>query len=275
MIKDSKKSEQTETEPKKARRELLGSGAMAAASMMFGLVAAACSDDSDSPAPASRLDGGVDGGTRDGSIAPSIDSGVIAADAAAGTGTDKDIVQLNALLSAEYTAITAYGAGASVIAGAAANDPLKSLATPITEIAVSIQAQHKLHAAALVDAINALNGVPVKESEVAAKFAPPAALLANPTITNVLKFAAGAERAAAVSYNTVVGNLEAAKYRFLATTIEGDESQHFIVLTALVLGLAAPGPNLAAHTSQVFPEPFVHSFGSSPGLDTGPINYFS
>lgn len=265
MNKDSaKNSEKTQAEPKNARRELLGSGALAAASMMFGLVAAACSDDSDSSSTS-----GLDGGIRDASI-----DATMPVNADASVGTDADIAQLNALLAAEYTAITAYSAGAGLIGKAPSTDPLFALAVPITQIAVSIQSQHQLHAAALIDAIKSLRGVPVVEAEVAAKFVPPAGLVANPTITNVLKFAAGAERGAAVAYNQVVGALEAAKFRFLATTIEGDESQHFIVLAALVLGLASPSATLAANTGKVFPEPFVHSFASSSGLDTGPANYF-
>src|SRR5437868_6637195 len=83
-------------------------------------------------------------------------------------------------------------------------------------------------AAVLVSAINGLRGTPVAASDVAAQFSAPAALIANPTIMNVLKFATGAERNAAVSYNKVLAGLEDAQLRYLATSIEGDESQHFI-----------------------------------------------
>src|SRR4030095_9404306 len=110
-------------------------------------------------------------------------------------------------------------------------------------------------------------GEPVDEDAVAKKFEPPAELVAAPTIGNVLKFACGAERAAAVAYNQVLAGLEDAKLRFLASSIEGDESQHFIVLAALVLGLADPGPNLSTDTAvDVVPEAFVSKVGDAPGL---------
>ena len=111
---------------------------------------------------------------------------------------------------------------------------------------------------------------------VAAAFKPPQALVDNPTISNVLKFAAGAERNAAVAYNQVLAGLEDANLRFLASSIEGDESQHFIVLTALVLGLADPGPKLSTTTAaQVVPEAFVSSVDEYDGLQVSPADYFA
>ena len=47
-MKTSEEKQQTKAEPKQARRELFGKG-LAAASAMFELVAAACSDDSEDP----------------------------------------------------------------------------------------------------------------------------------------------------------------------------------------------------------------------------------
>jgi len=236
----------TSRAPKPARRQLLGSSAAGAAALVFGLAAVACGSD-DSPMPAGA-------------------AGML----------DADIEPLNALLAAEYNAITAYTAGAGLIADAKAADPLYALREVVTDVAVAIQAQHKLHAAALVDAIIELDGTPLKEADVAAKFAPPAALIDNPTISNVLKFAAAAERGAAVAYNQVLAGLEDSKLRFLASAIEGDESQHFIVLAALVLGLAAPGPNLSTTTAgEVVPEAFVSTIGAQPGLDQGVPDYFA
>jgi ferritin-like protein len=189
---------------------------------------------------------------------------------------DADIEPLNALLTAEYNAITAYSAGAMLIANAPSSDPLYDLRSVIVDIAVDFQAQHKLHAEALVAAIEDLDGAPVDEEDVAKVFAPPPALVANPSISNVLKFAAGAERGAAVAYNQVLAGLEAAQLRFLASAIEGDESQHFIVLAALVLGLAAPGPNLSSQRAgDVVPEAFVSSVGTWQGLDKAPPDYFA
>lgn len=188
---------------------------------------------------------------------------------------DADIEPLNALLTAEYLAIAAYSAGAGLIGAADMADPLFSLAQVITDIAVSFQSHHRLHAEALVAAIVDLGGEPVDETTVADTFVPPQGLVDNPTITNVLKFAAAAERAAAVAYNQVLGGLESAQQRFLATAIEGDETQHFIVLAALVLGLADPGPNLDSDSADtVVPAPFVYSVGRESGLNDLPPDYF-
>jgi ferritin-like protein len=152
---------------------------------------------------------------------------------------------------------------------------LYGLREVVVAIAVDIQAQHKLHAAALVDAIEELGGTPVDEAEVAEAFTPPQGLVDNPTISNVLKFAASAERGAAVAYNQVLATMADAKLRFLASSIEGDETQHFIVLTALVLGLADPGPNLAVATAgDVVPQPFVSKVGNVNGLNAAPADYF-
>jgi len=239
---DVSRSEATASPPA-ARRHWLGSGAAGAAAMALSLVAVAC---------------GSDDGPMESSMA------------------DADIAPLNALLKAEYNAITAYTAGAGLIAEAAKADPLYALRDVVTEVALSIQAQHRLHAQALVDAIGELGGTPVQEADVAAKFAPPSTLVGNPTISNVLKFAATAERGAAVAYNQVLAGLESSKLRFLASAIEGDESQHFIVLAALVLGLASPGPNLSQSTAaQVVPEAFVSTVGEEPGLDRGVPDYFA
>src|SRR6185436_7448943 len=107
-------------------------------------------------------------------------------------------------------------------------------------------------------AITDLGGTPVTEEDAAKTFTPPKELLANPSITNVLKFATSAERAAAVGYNAVLAGFESAKLRFLAASIEGDESQHFIVLAALVLGLAAPTAALTVDRAEdVVREAFV------------------
>lgn len=246
---------------KSARRELLGSGALAAAGALLAGFAAACSDDGDEkPLPATP-DGGLDSGT------PTLDAGDAAAPVDAGGAVDPDVVTLNALLSAEYNAIAAYGAGAPLVTNAATSDPLYALRATIVAIATNIRSQHQLHAAALADAIRALGGIPIAESSVT--FTPPAGLLANPTITNILKFATGAERSAAVAYNQAVEKLEAAKHRYIASAIEGDEAQHFIILAALVLGLADPGPKLSEATaSQLPPRAFVRTVGAQPGLET-------
>jgi bacterioferritin (cytochrome b1) len=246
-----------EQDPKKARREMISSGALAAAGALLAGFAAACSDDDEDPRP--TVDGGVDSSvpldaSKDATASP--DAAVV----------DADVKVLNALLVAEYNAIAAYTAGAPLVSGAAMTDPLYTLRGTVVAIATNILEQHKLHAAALVDAVNALGGTPVAQSTVT--FAPPAGLLANPTIMNILKFATGAERGAAVAYNKAIEGLEAAKHRYLASAIEGDESQHFIILAALVLGLADPGPNLSEATAkQLPPKAFVRTVGTQDGLE--------
>jgi ferritin-like protein len=261
-----------------SRRSLLGSGAAAATSAMLGLLALACGDDDDTESDSAGK-GGSSGkggsGGKGGSSGKGV-AGSSASDAGMTAKPDADIESLNALLGAEYNAITAYGAGAMLIMNAESSDPLYDLRSVIVAIAVDFQSQHKLHAEALVAAIEDLDGTPVEEADVAKLFKPPAELVANPTITNVLKFAAGAERAAAVAYNQVLAGLEDAQLRFLAAAIEGDESQHFIVLAALVLGLAAPGPNLSSERAgDVVPEAFVSSVGEWQGLDKAPPDYFA
>lgn len=259
------------------RRELLTKGATAAALAAVGLVAAACGDDE------SDDDGGGTGGTSgtSGRGGTSGMSGTGGMSGMSGTGgmmatPDADIEPLNALLTAEYNAITAYTAGAGLIDAAQDTDPLYALRSVIIDVAVSFQAQHRLHAEALVDAIEELDGTPVEEADVAEAFEAPEGLVASPTITNVLKFAAGAERAAAVAYNQVLAGFEAAHHRFLASAIEGDETQHFIVLAALVLGLAAPGPNLSSDTAgDVVPAAFATTVGDEQGLNDVPPDYFA
>jgi Ferritin-like domain len=258
-----------------SKRQL--AGALAAT---LGLVALACSDDDDDDdaMPGKGGSGGTGGKNGTAGSSSLAGKGGIAAGGEGGAPTtlsDADIEPMNALLAAEYNAITAYTAGAGLIDGADEEDPLYALRAVIVAVAVDIQSQHKLHAAALVDAIEALGGTPVSEEDVAAAFKPPAALVANPTITNVLKFATSAERGAAIAYNQVLAGLEDAKHRFIAASIEGDETQHFIVLAALVLGLASPGPNLSEETAaDVIPQPFVSKVGAVAGLEMAPPDYF-
>ena len=249
-------SESLEQNSAEGRRKVLGSGVGLAAGAAFGgLLMVACGDDDDSMPGGQPAGTGGSGGTA---------------------GADADIAPLNALLSAEYLAVAAYTAGAGLITNASVTDPLYALRQVIVDVAVSIQAQHKLHAEALVDAIRALNGTPVVESEVAMTFKAPPELVANPSITNVLKYAAGAERGAAVAYNQVVAGLGSAQLRFLASSIEGDETQHFIVIAALVLGLAAPGPMLSSATAnRVVPTAFVYTVGTDKGLNEMPADYFA
>lgn len=187
-----------------------------------------------------------------------------------------DIAPLNALLAAEYQAVAAYEGGKGLITQAAETDPLAPLSETILEIASSIQEHHRKHAAALREALAQLGGVPVSESEATEGLAFPELLLESPTIDNVLRFAAGAERAAAIAYNQVVGQLEASTYRYLAGSILGDETEHFIVLAALILGLAGPGPELDSSTAGgLIPTAFISEVDGADGLKEQVRDYFS
>lgn len=280
------------------RRNLMGAGLAA----LVGFVVAACDDDEQlGPAPggsagtnaagtggsnagsggdagSSAGTGGTAAGTggTSGGTAGSAGSTAGSAGAAGSTAVvDADVATLNALLTAEYQAITAYSKGASILMAPKDDDPLKGLAPTILATAGAFLAQHKLHAEALVEQITALNGTPVSEADVAEAFVgnPSAdllALLGNTTILNLLKFAAKAELGAAIAYTDVVASLEAAKTRLLATSIGGDESQHFIVLAALALGLATPTAALTPENAGgAVPAAFVAKLGDKfPGLET-------
>jgi bacterioferritin (cytochrome b1) len=209
--------------------------------------------------------GGVAGAAGKGGTAGASGSTAAGSAGAAGssTGVDADVAKLNALLTAEYQAITAYTAGAGILEKPGAADPLKDLAPTLLATASAFLAQHKLHAEALVTQITTLKGTPVDAQKVGDDFlanpsADLTALLGNTTILNLLKFATKAELAAAIAYTETVGSLEAAKTRLLATSIGGDESQHFIVLAALALGLAAPTAALTKdNAGGAVPFPFV------------------
>lgn len=278
----SAKSPTTTTD--NARRKLLGSSATAAAASLLGLFASACGDDDATTGSGAGAGGGGGGGgggtpasssTAQGTTSTQQSSSVGSGGEGGGGPTDADIDPLNALLTAEYLAITAYAAGASLLDNASEGDPLYDLRDVLVDIAVSFQSDHRLHAEALEAAITDLGGTPVEEEDVAILFAPPETLVDNPTITNVLRFAASAERGATIAYNQVLAGLEAARHRFLAAAIEGDEAQHFIVLTALIAGLAAPGANLSSDTAtDVVPQAFAFTVGSQGGLEVSPPDYF-
>lgn len=252
------------------RRTLIRGTMASLAALTLGSVVAACSDDDGSGSATDA--GNRDAGSTDRDAGGKADAGTTGEDAGSAP-VDADIAPLNALLTAEYSAIAAYKAGAGLIEGAPESDPLAPLRAVILSIATDIAGQHTAHAAALVADIERLGGSAVKAADVT--FTPPQALLDKPTILNVLKLAAGAERGAAVAYNQTVERLEAARTRFLAGAIEGDETQHFIVLTALVAGLVKPGSALTVDSADaVFPEPFVSKVGDDQGLAAVP-DYFA
>ncbi len=181
-------------------------------------------------------------------------------------GPDPDIIPLNAMLAAEYQAIAAYNAGLSILSAPPSGDPQAANALTLAAIATQWKTQHTAHAALLASTITGIGGTPVVQSTVT--FTPPTGF--TPSVTNVLKLAANLEKGAAIAYATAVANLSTAGNRFVAGTIEGDETQHFIVLYALLNGVVSPGVALAAMgTANVVPRTFVTSPTSdtSVGLD--------
>ncbi len=184
----------------------------------------------------------------------------------AGSGSDAgvnpDIANLNALLSAEYKAIDAYTQGAGVLAADSSD-----LGKLVLAVAVEFQSDHKAHAALLDHTITSLGGTPTTAAE--NKFTLPAGFKAS--TPNVMKLACNAERAAAVAYNQVLKGLTTKNNRFIAAAIEGDETQHYVVLAALIEGLVTPTANLTAtsNADKVVPQSYVSAttdLGGAAGL---------
>lgn len=175
-------------------------------------------------------------------------------------GPNPDIVILNRLLSAEYTAIAAYTAGAMVLTSPPMGDPLAQQSLILRQIATRWQAQHREHAAVLVSAITAIGGTPVTEASV--MFTPPSGFTG--TVANVLRLAANLERGAALAYNDAVKSLSSAANRFLSSNIQGDETQHFIVLHSLLQQVAGAGPEIISGINDVVPVPFVSTVTPAP-----------
>lgn len=177
--------------------------------------------------------------------------------------TDADIASMNALLSAEYKAIDAYTQGAGVLSGDSSD-----LGKLVLAVAVEFQKDHREHAALLAQTVVNLGGTPVLEAD--NKFTLPTGFVAN-TI-NVMKLACNEERRAAVAYNQVLKGLKAPNNRFISAAIQGDETMHYVVLAALIEGLAVPTASLTPtmNADQVVPRAYVSStvsLGGSTGLE--------
>jgi rubrerythrin len=214
-----------------SRRTILGAAGA-------GVLAAACSDEPS----AQRPDAGSN--DRDG-----------------GADTTAEVNLLNALIAAEGQAIDAYTQGAAVIAGATAADPLFALKDALGAIAGHFQQQHRDHGVLLANAVRALGATPADIE--AQTFTLPAGF--QPKIVNVLSLAANAEKAATIAYNGAVETLKMSPHRFVAATIQGDESQHYVVLYSILRGLVNPGPALNVQTAtDVVPAAFVAAVTGVP-----------
>lgn len=237
-------------EPKTSRRSLLHWAAL-------GVPFAAACDFRRHTSAVPGIDGATadDAGTNDAST--DADDGAIAA---------SDTSGLNELLALEYTLVAAYDALAPALQSPAASDPLAPAAAPLLAIALRWRQHHLDYAAALSAAITATGGTPVSQASVT--YTLPDEY--QPIVESVLKVACNAEKSAAIAQTHHVAQFAYAPHRYLAGSIAGGETQHFIALYALLRGSAQPGPALAAMVSQVVPKAFVSDVVGGDGLQSVP-----
>jgi hypothetical protein len=183
------------------------------------------------------------------------------------SASSADAQLLNALLAAEWSAIGAYTAGAGYLASPSSTDPMASSAPTVLAVAQHFASQHQDHATQLAAAVTAAGGAPVAQSSVT--FTPPAGWAAS--VANVLKLAANAEKAASIGYTETLKQLSAATAAQLVASIGGVETQHFTILSLLLLGIAAPTASTLTSASDVVPRSFTGSPGAGvAGLETVP-----
>lgn len=179
---------------------------------------------------------------------------------------------LNALLAAEYLLLDAYTQGARILTDArdAPSRPQeeRDFAALTLTLAAAFQQDHEAHAALLATTVTNLGGNAVREDE--ARFTPPPGF--RPSVGNVLKLAANEERRAAIALNRVLKGLQTQAHRFILASIAGVDTQHFMVLKALIEALVDVTP--ALDTARVVPQPFVsstESLGGGSGLEAQPL----
>jgi rubrerythrin len=129
--------------------------------------------------------------------------------------SESDVRILNAALAAELEAVAAYQLGAdSGLLGAGAK-----------EVALQFQGHHKAHADVLAGTVRKLGG---KVAEARARYDFPTDKLKAEA--DVLRFAAGLERAAVSAYVNAVPKFDDRALAQAAATILGDEAMHWAVL---------------------------------------------
>ena len=146
-----------------------------------------------------------------------------------GGDTANDVQILNTALGLEWEAIAAYQVGAQS----------GLLQPPVLAVAVAFQGDHKEHAEVLANAVRRLGGTPVQAKAVADYRFPTQDLR---TQADVLRFAAGLEKAAASAYLGAVpmfGNRELAK---ASASILGVEAQHWALLRQALQEPPVAGP---------------------------------
>jgi hypothetical protein len=171
-----------------------------------------------------------------------------------------DIEVLNALITAENQAVEAYAAGAGILEQQANDpaDPLRDLAPAVRAVAVHFQQQHIDHGRALSELVTAAGGMP---STTGGWTAPPGLV---PSVLNIIKLAANAEKAAAIAYTNAQTSLTADTSAKVAAAIGANETQHFVVLYSLAKGLVVAG-NIPDPT-EVVPRAFAVDVGGAANL---------
>ncbi len=124
---------------------------------------------------------------------------------------------LNVALALEHEAIAAYGVGAKT----------GLLKGGVLKLALQFRGQHEAHAEALEGAIRSMGAYAVR-AKPAKEYAFPVNKLHNPA--DVLRFAAGLEKAAAMAYLGTVPSFHNRGLSKTAASIMGDETMHWAVL---------------------------------------------
>jgi hypothetical protein len=132
-------------------------------------------------------------------------------------GSGDDAALLNAALALEFQAIAAYQVGAES----------NLLQKPVLDLALAFQGHHKAHAQVLSVAVEKIGGTPVSAKTIADYAFPVEQLKAQ---ADVLRFAAGLEKAAASAYLHALPNFHHKNLIKGAASILGDETMHWAIL---------------------------------------------
>jgi hypothetical protein len=142
---------------------------------------------------------------------------------------------------------------------------MASAAPTVLAVATHFSSQHQDHATQLTAAVTAAGGSPAAQSSVTFTF--PVGF--SPSVLKVLKLAANAEKAASIAYTETLKQLSAATAAQLVAAIGGVETQHFTILSLIVLGVAAPTAQTLSMATDVVPRSFTASPSAGvPGLET-------
>jgi hypothetical protein len=142
---------------------------------------------------------------------------------------------------------------------------MASAAPTVLAVAQHFSSQHQDHATQLSAAVTAAGGTPVAQSSVT--FTAPSGW--TPSVLNVLKLAANAEKAASIAYVETLKQVSAASASQLVASIGGVETQHFTILSLIILGVAAPTAATLSTATDVVPRSFTASPASGvAGLET-------